>query len=110
MRNEVVISVRDSGVGVSEGEKKKIFERFHRLAENLAGSADTAGLGLAITKGLVEAHGGKIWVDGEIQKGSNFSFGPPSGAADLIACPILFLSCGSPSCLNSSLSITHGSP
>lgn len=69
----VVIHVKDTGIGINEDAKSFIFERFRKV-ENVG--ADKlyrgAGLGLAISKRLVELLGGKIWVDSEIDKGSTF--------------------------------------
>ncbi|OGP53381.1 MAG: hypothetical protein A2162_06780 [Deltaproteobacteria bacterium RBG_13_52_11b] len=75
--NDVVIGVRDSGIGIPDAELEKIFEKFHQVEESLSESAEGAGLGLAITKGLVEVHHGKIWAESEVGKGSVFSFTLP---------------------------------
>ena len=74
---DVVIGVGDSGVGIPESELDKIFERFHQVEGSSFESAEGAGLGLAITKGLVEAHHGKIWAESEVGKGSVFRFTLP---------------------------------
>ena len=75
--NMVAISVRDSGIGIPEDQLEKIFEKFHQVEDSLHRSIAGTGLGLAITKGLVEAHHGKIWVESEIGKGSTFTFTLP---------------------------------
>jgi signal transduction histidine kinase len=75
--NDVVIGVRDSGIGIPNIELEKIFEKFHQVEGSLSESAEGVGLGLAITKGLVEAHHGKIWAESEVGKGSVFSFTLP---------------------------------
>jgi signal transduction histidine kinase/GGDEF domain-containing protein len=72
--NMVVISVKDSGIGIPEDQLEKIFEKFHQVEDSLRRSIAGTGLGLTITKGLVEALYGKIWVESEIGKGSIFSF------------------------------------
>jgi GGDEF domain-containing protein len=54
-----------------------IFEKFHQVESSLQRSVSGTGLGLAITKGLVEAHQGKIWVESEVGKGSTFTFTLP---------------------------------
>jgi hypothetical protein len=54
-----------------------IFEKFHQVESSLKRSVSGTGLGLAITKGLVEAHQGKIWVESEVEKGSTFTFTLP---------------------------------
>ncbi len=73
----VVTSVTDRGVGISPEDLPHIFERYYR-AKGVQ-KRDGLGLGLLITKMLVEAHGGKIWVESELGKGSTFSFTLPVG-------------------------------
>jgi signal transduction histidine kinase len=75
--NFVTVSVIDYGMGVSEKDKKKIFEKFYQVHNDSEGKIKGTGLGLAITKSLVELHGGKIWVNSEAGKGSEFSFTIP---------------------------------
>jgi signal transduction histidine kinase len=72
--NEVEISVTDSGIGIPEEMKAKIFERFSQLQKN---DRRGLGLGLFISKWIVEAHNGKIIVASEEGKGSTFSFTLP---------------------------------
>jgi len=71
--NMVALSVRDLGIGIPEDQLDKIFEKFHQVEGSLHRSVGGTGLGLAITKGLVEAHQGKIWVESEVGKGSTFT-------------------------------------
>ncbi len=73
----VAISVRDSGMGIPEDQLDRIFEKFHQVEDSLRRSITGTGLGLAITKGLVEAHHGKVWVESEVGKGSTFTFTLP---------------------------------
>jgi two-component system sensor histidine kinase/response regulator len=75
--DNVVIGVGDSGIGIPEPELENIFKRFHQVEGTSSESAEGAGLGLAITKGLVEAHHGRIWVESEVGKGSVFRFTLP---------------------------------
>jgi two-component system sensor histidine kinase/response regulator len=75
--NKLAISVRDVGIGISEDQQEKIFEKFHQVEGSLHRSVSGTGLGLAITKGLVETHHGEIWVESEIGKGSTFTFTLP---------------------------------
>jgi len=72
----VVVRVRDRGPGVPVDEREKIFEKFHRGGKE---GASGAGLGLAICRGVVEAHGGRIWVDEPEGGGAVFSFTLPAG-------------------------------
>jgi signal transduction histidine kinase/GGDEF domain-containing protein len=76
-RHTVAVSVKDTGVGIPSEHLDPIFEKFHQVESSLHRSVTGTGLGLAITKGLVEAHQGKIWVESEVGKGSTFTFTLP---------------------------------
>ena len=72
----IVVSVADQGPGIPEEQRDRIFEKFYRapgLREHIPGT----GMGLAIARQIVEAHGGKIWVDSQPGKGSQFCFSLP---------------------------------
>jgi two-component system sensor histidine kinase KdpD len=75
IQNEVEMSIGDQGPGIPIREQSRIFEKFHRIdaTSRIPGS----GIGLAISKGLVEAHGGRIWVESELGRGSTFRFTLP---------------------------------
>jgi len=75
--NMVAISVKDTGIGIPAEHLDAIFEKFHQVENSLQRSVSGTGLGLAITKGLVEAHQGKILVVSEVGKGSAFTFTLP---------------------------------
>jgi signal transduction histidine kinase len=75
--NMLALSVIDTGVGIPKDQLDKIFDKFHQVEGSLHRSISGTGLGLAITKGLVEAHQGKIWVESEVGKGSTFTFTLP---------------------------------
>jgi signal transduction histidine kinase len=75
--DKVAVSVKDTGIGIPPEHLDAIFEKFHQVEGSLHRSVSGTGLGLAITKGLVEAHQGKIWVESEVQKGSTFTFTLP---------------------------------
>lgn len=73
----VVISVADTGIGIGPEHLEMIFEEFGRVDDSSTRSVDGLGLGLAISRNLVELHGGQIWVDSEPGVGSAFSFSLP---------------------------------
>ena len=73
----MLFSVSDTGIGVPPHERTKIFERFYR-GEAVDVELRGAGLGLAISKSLVELHGGRIWVESEPGEGSRFLFTIPA--------------------------------
>jgi two-component sensor histidine kinase/GGDEF domain-containing protein len=75
--NMVAISVKDTGIGIPAEHLNAIFEKFHQVESSLQRSVSGTGLGLAITKGLIEAHQGKILVESEVGKGSTFTFTLP---------------------------------
>lgn len=75
----VLVSVADSGEGILAEDLPHVFERFYRGDKSRSSSRGGSGLGLAIARGIVEAHGGRIWVESERGKGSRFSFSLPRG-------------------------------
>jgi PAS domain S-box-containing protein len=76
-QGKVVISVQDQGIGVPKKEIAKIFQRFYRVDNQYTRQVGGAGLGLAVCKGIVEAHGGHIWVNSVQGQGSSFHFSIP---------------------------------
>jgi signal transduction histidine kinase len=77
--NFLEVSVSDTGIGIPTEEQTSIFDQFHQVGSTTRGVREGTGLGLAITKQLVEAHGGRIWVESEPGRGSRFSFTMPLG-------------------------------
>lgn len=75
---QVKVTVSDTGIGISAAEKEKLFTKFYRSSDSKARQQAGWGLGLAITKSLVEAQGGSIGVDSEPGKGSSFYFTLPA--------------------------------
>ncbi len=69
--------VSDTGIGMSEEDLQNLFQKFFRSENPLVRQAPGTGLGLNITKNLVELHGGRIWVESELGKGSTFHFTMP---------------------------------
>jgi signal transduction histidine kinase/DNA-binding response OmpR family regulator len=78
----VTISVKDYGRGIAQRDLSRLFQRFAQLDSSTTRKAGGTGLGLVISKGIVEQHGGKIWVESALGKGSTFSFSLPRQRAD----------------------------
>jgi PAS domain S-box-containing protein len=73
--DQVLVSVADDGLGMTEAQLGQLFQRYHRIESDPSKRIRGTGLGLYLTKGLVEAHGGRIWAESEGPgKGSKFSF------------------------------------
>ncbi|HEX2988719.1 MAG TPA: ATP-binding protein [Chloroflexota bacterium] len=73
---EVIVSIEDRGKGISAERLSGLFQPYHRIQEARR-HRESLGLGLYVTKGLVESHGGRIWAESEVGKGSRFSFTLP---------------------------------
>lgn len=71
--NNVLIIVKDTGVGIPEEKQDHIFERFTQIDNSLTRNADGSGIGLSIVKSIVELHNGKIYVDSKVNEGSTFT-------------------------------------
>lgn len=75
-QGEVVAAISDTGVGIAPEDLSRIFERFYKA--DRARSGGGTGLGLAIAKHIIQSHGGRIWVDSRLGKGSTFYFTLPT--------------------------------
>ncbi|MGZ9189882.1 MAG: sensor histidine kinase, partial [Nitrospira sp.] len=71
-RPMIEIVVTDSGIGIPEADRPRVFERFYRVDKARSRELGGTGLGLAIVKHIVEAHSGHVWVEGNVPKGSRF--------------------------------------
>jgi two-component system phosphate regulon sensor histidine kinase PhoR len=74
---EIQISVQDDGIGIPKADLPRIFERFYRVDKGRSKELGGTGLGLSIVKHIVQAHGGKVWAESQIGKGSTFYFTLP---------------------------------
>ncbi len=80
--DSVVVSVVDTGMGISEVDQAKVFERFKQVGDTLTDKPKGTGLGLPICREIVEHHGGRIWLESAPGRGSTFSFSLPIVADD----------------------------
>jgi len=76
-KNEIQVTVADTGIGIPQEKIGNLFKKFYQVDASLSRKYGGSGLGLSITKQLVELQGGKIWVESEVGKGSRFMFTLP---------------------------------
>jgi PAS domain S-box-containing protein len=82
---QAVVTVSDTGIGVAEHEMPRLFERFHRIENARSRSNEGSGIGLALVRELVQAHGGVITADSAVGRGTTFTIRLPFGSAHLPA-------------------------
>ena len=75
--SQVTFTVSDTGIGIPQADQPRIFERFYRVDVARSREVGGTGLGLSIAKHLVEGHGGRIWVESDVDQGSQFHFSVP---------------------------------
>jgi len=75
--DSLVFGVHDQGIGITAADQAKLFQPFQRLETSMEASLKGVGLGLVVCRRLVEAHGGRIWVESEPGRGSSFFFTLP---------------------------------
>jgi signal transduction histidine kinase len=80
----VVVMVQDTGIGIAKDDQPHVFDRFFRAPEGVRLKIEGSGLGLAITQGIIQRHGGRIWVESEPNVGSSFYFSLPLAVSNEI--------------------------
>ncbi len=78
--SEIVISVSDTGIGIPPPDLPHVFDKFYRVQDHRVLDQDGSGLGLAIVKSIVSEHGGRVWAESTVGKGSTFYFTVPVSA------------------------------
>jgi signal transduction histidine kinase/DNA-binding response OmpR family regulator len=79
--DEVQVSVADTGIGIAEEDRERIFQAFQRGNRAARSSAEGTGLGLTLSRRIVDMHGGRLWMESELGVGSTFSFAIPARPA-----------------------------
>jgi len=77
VKKEIEFSIKDTGIGIPKDQQERVFTKFFRGANVMRMATEGTGLGLFITKNIIEAHGGKIWFESEEGKGTTFYFTIP---------------------------------
>ena len=80
--DQINVSVTDRGKGIPAKLLDRVFDRFYQAESIVTGRESGTGLGLSICRGIIEAHGGRIWVESKLGKGSKFSFSLPVGKGE----------------------------
>jgi len=78
---EIHVSVEDSGIGIADDDLERIFESFQQGPRSGSGAAEGTGLGLTLSKRIVELHGGRLWVESRLGHGSTFTFAIPAASS-----------------------------
>ena len=77
VKKEIEFSIKDTGIGIPKDQQERVFTKFFRGANAIRLETEGSGLGLFITKNIIEAHGGKIWFESEENVGTTFHFTIP---------------------------------
>lgn len=86
--NEIMVSVVDTGIGIAMENLDKVFDKFLQIGDTLTDKPQGTGLGLSICKEIIDRHGGRLWVESELGKGSVFSFTLPQTMAADVRTPV----------------------
>jgi signal transduction histidine kinase len=76
-KDMIAVEFTDTGIGISDADKEHVFEKFRQAGDTLTEKPMGTGLGLSICKQIIEYHGGRIWVESKLGKGSSFFFTLP---------------------------------
>ncbi len=74
---QIIVGVHDEGIGIPEEDLERVFERFYRVDNEVTWRTSGVGLGLALCRGIIAAHGGHIWAESQLGEGSTFYFTLP---------------------------------
>ena len=85
-RDNVIVCIEDTGIGISKEDQEIIFNEFRQVDSSYSRRYEGTGLGLALSKKFVELHSGRLWVESEEGKGSRFYFSLPKNTADQTCC------------------------
>jgi signal transduction histidine kinase len=83
-REFVCFSVKDTGIGIAPEDKDKVFEAFRQIDSSVGRRAEGTGLGMPISRRLVELHGGELWFESQLDRGSTFYFTIPVESPDTL--------------------------
>lgn len=83
MERFVVFKIKDTGIGIKEEDRSKLFKEFEQIDSSITREYGGTGLGLVLTKRLVELHNGEIWFDSDFGKGSTFYVKMPQGTEEI---------------------------
>ena len=84
---DALVTVRDTGIGIPEEERERIFEAFQRGGRGARTSVEGTGLGLTLSRRILDLHGGRLWMESTVGEGSTFSFTVPLLAGDVQGLP-----------------------